>query len=121
MGWQDEIDRYKKKKKYWDGVRTRLQTAYNGISKDIKPEDKNARTAYQTSGGDTGQWKGDTLKTYEDLFDEIKNALTTHKDKIDAAHDTINNEIADAKSEYNWIVGHLEWLWAQVENAFNDE
>lgn len=119
MDIQEEIERYMERRDHYREVRDRLKTAYNKIKKDIKPDNNSTVSAYQKTAMDTGSWRGETLTDYEKKYETLKTAINQHKKSIDAAHDTINLEKADALDEYTLCLGKLDTLRAMLHNTVN--
>lgn len=111
-------DNYRRKRNYYEGIRTRLLDASRKIS-NVKDDQAVAKSAYESASEIKEDWKGESRESFDKIYKELLQAVDHHEDIVDTLHDAINIEAADARSEYNIITGFLSEISARIKNLLN--
>lgn len=118
MGLQEDYERYRKKRDRYKDIEKRLDAAYDEISA-IKTSHSSCRKTFKKTVDGCSKWKGETLKSFEKLYDQLISAVDDDYTEIDTIQDNINDEATEAIKQYNILWGICNDLWDLIQNPAN--
>lgn len=103
----------------------RLEPVYRELS-EIKSDFRKTRNKTEDVFEEKGTWRGETHNKFCSSGAELDDYFETYYKKLDAAHDAINRKIGELNAKkrdlvplVGKILGRIEKLKVEIENAVN--